>query len=123
LATAFEGHLLGDNAYWPRGPKRDELAQQGVHVTAENVLAAYANVHYDKRTRQPYGSIDLFIEGITAEGKALRAKALERVLSPEDRAIASGASNAGYHYMGSGKIMAQIGKVFAEAMQEGAGRD
>lgn len=36
LATAFEGHLLGDNAYWPRGSKREELARKGIHVTAES---------------------------------------------------------------------------------------
>jgi len=29
-----------------------------------------------------------------------------------------GASNGGYHYLGSAKIMAQIGKAFAEAMLE-----
>lgn len=36
LETAFEGHLLGDNAYWPRKPKREELARKGIHVTAES---------------------------------------------------------------------------------------
>jgi hypothetical protein len=85
-----------------------------------NVLAAYANVHYDRKTGDPYASIDLFIEGITKEGRERREKALEEVLSPRDRAVAAGASNAGYHYMGSGKIMAQIGKAFAEAMHAGA---
>jgi alpha-galactosidase len=91
--------------------------------TGVNVLAAYANVHYDRRTGAPYASTDLFIEGITRAGKELRAKALEKVFSAGDKAIADGASNAGYHYMGSGKIMAQIGKAFAEAMQAGAGTE
>lgn len=36
LETAFRGQLLGDNAYWPRPSKREELAQQGIHVTAES---------------------------------------------------------------------------------------
>jgi hypothetical protein len=40
------------------------------------------------------------------------------VFSAEDRAVANGASNAGYHYMGSAKIMAQIGKSFAEAVDQ-----
>ena len=31
---------------------------------------------------------------------------------------ADGDSNAGYHYMGSAKIMAQIGQAFAEAVHE-----
>jgi len=81
-----------------------------------NVLAAYANVHYDRRTTEPFASIDLFIEGITNEGRARFEKSLETVISPEERRIAAGSSNAGYHYMGSAKIMAQIGKAFAEAM-------
>lgn len=33
-----------------------------------------------------------------------------------DREVLKGASNQGYHYLGSAKIMAQIGKAFAEAM-------
>jgi hypothetical protein len=36
--------------------------------------------------------------------------------SPRDLEILKGSSNAGYHYNGSGKIMAQIGKGFAEAI-------
>jgi len=46
---------------------------------------------------------------------------LEQVFSAEDKAIADGASNAGYHYMGSAKIMAQIGRAFAEAAVELSG--
>jgi hypothetical protein len=41
---------------------------------------------------------------------------LEEVLPLKDREILKGASNGDYHYMGSAKIMAQIGKAFAEAM-------
>ena len=41
--------------------------------------------------------------------------ASEDVLSPKDREILKGASNAGYHYFGSAKIFAQMGKAFAEA--------
>ena len=83
-----------------------------------NVLAAYASVHYERKTAEPYGSIDLFIEGIAPEGRQRLTQALEQVFSAEDRATANGASNAGYHYMGSAKIMAQIGKAFAEAVDQ-----
>jgi alpha-galactosidase len=39
------------------------------------------------------------------------------LISPEDEAYAmAGRSNAAYHYFGSAKTMAQIGKAFAEAM-------
>jgi len=42
--------------------------------------------------------------------------ALEEVLSPKDREALKGASNGGYHYFGSAKIFAQMGKAFAEAL-------
>jgi len=42
-----------------------------------------------------------------------------KVITPEDEALwKRGASNAGYHYLGSAKTMALIGKAFAEAMVE-----
>jgi alpha-galactosidase len=40
---------------------------------------------------------------------------LEEVLSAKDREALKGASNGGYHYFGSAKIFAQMGKAFAEA--------
>lgn len=34
LRTTFQGHLLGDNAYWPKADKRDALTRQGITVAA-----------------------------------------------------------------------------------------
>jgi hypothetical protein len=34
LKTTFCGHLLGDNAYWPKRAKREALARQGITVAA-----------------------------------------------------------------------------------------
>ena len=43
----------------------------------------------------------------------------DKLITPEDEALwKSGASNAGYHYLGCAKTFAQIGKAFAEAMAE-----
>ncbi len=118
----LNGHKIHTYIWW-----KDEPYYRAIMLTENetkylkkgvNVLAAYANVHYDRQTAEPYGSIDLFIEGITPEGSKQLTRALERVFSAEDRAIADGASNAAYHYMGSAKIMAQIGKAFAEAIDE-----
>ena len=81
-----------------------------------NVLAAYANDQYDRDSGPRYASIDLAIEGITKADKEKLERKLEEVLPLADREILKGASNAGYHYLGSAKIMAQIGKAFAEAM-------
>ena len=46
------------------------------------------------------------------------AKFREELYTPRELEILKGSSNAQYHYNGSAKIMAQIGKGFAEAMAE-----
>jgi hypothetical protein len=35
LKTSFKGHLLGDNAYWPKDEMRSRLHKKGVTVTAQ----------------------------------------------------------------------------------------
>jgi hypothetical protein len=118
----LNGHKIHTYIWWKNQPYYRAIMlteNETKHLKrGVNVLAAYANVHYDKQTAEPYASIDLFLEGMTPEGSRQLAHALEQVFSAEDRAIAAGASNAGYHYMGSAKIMAQIGKAFAEAAHE-----
>ena len=42
----------------------------------------------------------------------------KKTLTARDHEVLKGITNAGYHYNGSGKIMAQIGKAFAEAAVE-----
>ena len=44
------------------------------------------------------------------------AKFKAELYTPRELEVLKGSSNAGFHYNGSGKIMAQIGKGFAEAM-------
>jgi hypothetical protein len=80
------------------------------------VLAAYTNDQYGPNTPEHYAALDLRIEGITHADREKLDRALEEVCSTKDRETLKGASNAGYHYMGSAKILGQIGKAFAEAM-------
>lgn len=82
----------------------------------KNVLAAYANDQYDLNSPEHYAAIDLRIEGITKADQEKLDLALEEVLSPKEREVLKGASNGGYHYLGSAKIFAQMGKAFAEAL-------
>ena len=49
---------------------------------------------------------------------AALAKFRAELYSPKELEILKGSSNAEYHYNGSAKIMAQIGKGFAEALQK-----
>jgi len=82
----------------------------------KNVLAAYANDQYDLQSPEHYAAIDLRIECITKAEQEKLDLALEEVLSPQDREVLKGSSNGGYHYLGSAKIFAQMGKAFAEAL-------
>ena len=82
----------------------------------KNVLAVYANDQYDLDSPEHYAAIDARIEGITKADQEKLDLALEEVLSPKDREALEGASNGGYHYFGSAKIFAQMGKAFAEAL-------
>ena len=40
-----------------------------------------------------------------------------KLFTARDRELLKGITNADYHYKGSAKIMAQIGKAFAEALE------
>jgi hypothetical protein len=92
-------------------------AEQVKHLKkGTNVLAVYANDQYDLNSPEHYAAIDVRIEGITKADQAKLDLALEDVLSPKDREALKGASNGGYHYFGSAKIFAQMGKAFAEAL-------
>lgn len=53
-----------------------------------------------------------------AELKDAMGKFEAELFTDREREAMKGITNAGYHYLGSAKIMAQIGKGFAEAVQE-----
>lgn len=36
LKTTFRGHLIGDNAYWPKEKMRSSLEKKGIRITAES---------------------------------------------------------------------------------------
>ena len=58
-----------------------------------------------------------------AEKAAAREKGIAEAFTPEELKRLKGVSNGGYHYLGAAKIMAPIGKAFAEALVEiNAGR-
>ena len=53
------------------------------------------------------------------EKEAARKKALDEEFKPDElKRLNRGVSNGGYHYLGAAKIMAPIGKAFAEAFVE-----
>ena len=81
----------------------------------KNVLAVYANDQYSPKSAEHFAALDAWVEGITKVDQEKLDLALEEVLSPKDREALKGASNGGYHYFGSAKIFAQMGKAFAEA--------
>ena len=53
-----------------------------------------------------------------AERTEARKKAMEENFKADELKQIKGFSNGGYHYLGAAKIMAPIGKAFAEAVNE-----
>jgi alpha-galactosidase len=118
----LNGQKIHTYIWWADKPQYGSLVlkeEQIKHLKkGKNVLAVYANDQYEEKSPERYAAIDLRIEGITKADQAKFDLALEEVLSPKDREALKGASNGGYHYFGSAKILAQIGKAFAEALQK-----
>jgi len=110
-----------DARYRPIGlnDEHEKLLRKG-----KNVLAVMTWAEYERKTGKPFNAVDAWIEGITEQdlghfnSEAYERKLMLTVLEPAEIAPYQGMSNAGYHYLGSGKIMAQIGEAFAEAMVE-----
>jgi alpha-galactosidase len=116
----LNGHKIHTYIWWMDNPYYRSIVLEKEEITflkkGKNVLTAYANDQYGNNSPEHYAAIDVRIEGITKADQAKLDLALEEVLSPKDREILKGASNGGYHYLGSAKIFAQMGKAFAEAL-------
>ena len=116
----LNGQKIHTYIWWQDKPQYGSIVlgkEQIKHLKkGKNVLAAYANDQYDLNSPEHYAAIDLRIEGITKADQEKLDLALEEVLSPKDREALKGSSNGGYHYLGSAKIFAQMGKAFAEAL-------
>ena len=122
----LNGHKIHTYIWWKDEPHYRPIPLDPEHVkhlrNGKNVLAVYANAEYDRRTKAAFGTIDLAIEGITKKGmdyvnsQTYIDRQMQKVCTPREAKIIMGASNGGYHYLGSAKILGQIGKAFAEAM-------
>jgi hypothetical protein len=116
----LNGHKIHTYIWWQERPVYGSIVlgkDQLKHLKkGKNVLAVYANDQYGKDSPKRYAGIDMRIEGITQAEQERLDLALEEVLPPKDREALKGASNGGYHYFGSAKIFAQMGKAFAEAL-------
>jgi hypothetical protein len=64
----LNGHLIHTYVWWKDMPHYRTIVLDAGHVRhlkqGTNVLAAYANIEYDRRTQEPSGQMDLFIEGL-----------------------------------------------------------
>jgi alpha-galactosidase len=116
----LNGQKIHTYIWWQDKPQYGSIVleeEQIKHLKkGKNVLAVYANDQYDLESPEHYAAVDVWIEGITQADQEKLDLALEEVLSPKDREALKGASNGGYHYFGSAKIFAQMGKAFAEAL-------
>jgi alpha-galactosidase len=116
----LNGEKIHTYIWWQDQPQYRAIvleAEQIRHLKkGKNVLAVYANDQYGPDAPDHYGAVDVRIEGITKANQEKLDLALEEVFPPKDREALKGASNGGYHYFGSAKIFAQMGKAFAEAL-------
>jgi alpha-galactosidase len=116
----LNGEKIHAYIWWLDGPQYRSIVLEPEQIRhlrkGKNVLAVYANDQYEPESPDRYGAIDVRIEGIRKADEKKLELALEEVLSPKDREALNGASNGGYHYFGSAKIFAQMGKAFADAL-------
>ena len=116
----LNGQKIHTYIWWQDKPQYGSIVlgkEQIKHLKkGKNVLAVYANDQYDLKSPEHYAAMDVRIEGITKADQEKLDLALEEVFSPKDKDALKGASNGGYHYFGSAKIFAQMGKAFAEAV-------
>ena len=116
----LNGQKLHTYIWWTDGPRYGSIVlekdQARLLKKGKNVLAIYANDHHDENSPEHHAALDAWIEGITKADREKLELALEDVLPPKDREALEGASDGGYHYWGSAKIFAQMGKAFAEAL-------
>lgn len=116
----LNGQKIHTYIWWQDKPQYGSIVLEKDQIQhlkkGKNVLAIYANDEYSPESPEHYAALDAWIEGITKEDQKKLDLALEKVLSPKDKEVLKGASNGGYHYFGSAKIFAQMGKAFAEAI-------
>ena len=116
----LNGQKIHTYIWWQDKPQYSSVVLEKEMIKhlkkGSNVLAVYANDQHDPDSPEHYAALDVQIEGITQADQEKLDLALEEVLSPRDREALKGASNGGYHYFGSAKIFAQMGKAFAEAI-------
>ena len=116
----LNGQKIHTYIWWQDSPRYGSIVLKNEQIKylkkGKNVLAAYANDQYDLKSPEHYAAIDLRVEGITKADQEKLDLALEEIFSHKDKEILKGASNGGYHYLGSAKIFAQMGKAFAEAI-------
>jgi alpha-galactosidase len=115
----LNGQKIHTYIWWQDSPRYGSIVLKNEQIKylkkGKNVLAAYANDQYDLKSPEHYAAMDLRVEGITKADQEKLDLALEEIFSHKDKEILKGASNGGYHYLGSAKIFAQMGKAFAEA--------
>jgi hypothetical protein len=118
----LNGQKIHTYIWWQDKPQYRSIVLDKEQTQAlkkgRNVLAVYANDQYSSDSPKHYAALDVWIEGISKADQERLDLALEQVLSPKEREALQGASNGGYHYFGSAKIFAQMGKAFADANLE-----
>lgn len=102
----FKGNVTAvlTEEYWD--PELDAVAKKRGLLNARSRALRAENKGYPEKE----GTIS------PAAQEEIMAKYGEELFTPRDLELLKGITNAQFHYLGSAKIMAQIGKAFAEAL-------
>jgi len=106
--------------------QRAQAAPAAMPEFKSNVAAVYAAKYWDHRLTPIERKLKTVSRRMKSAGRkkklsreqssALNKKLMESVLTEEERELAKGISDGGFHYLGSAKIYGRIGKAFADAM-------
>jgi hypothetical protein len=124
----LNGHKIHRYIWWRDDPHYRAIPLTDEHIQylkkGKNVLAVYTNCEYNRKSKAPFGCVDVLLEGISKENlsyvksEEYQLKLMDRYVTREEGKIIKGSSDGGYHYLGSGKMLSQIGEAFANAIYE-----
>ncbi len=106
---AFKGNVINvfSEAYWPSEIDAVQEKIAPIHSEAHKQRKALDKLELSRTERKKH------IDTINAEAR----KQIEAILSEDELFVLDhGTSNFGFHYHGSAKFFAQLGKAFAEAL-------
>jgi Domain of unknown function (DUF303). len=122
------GEREGEKNAAMRHFRKAQIAPTLLPEFRDNVVAVQTTSYWDDELDDLHEQLDKFHRTMDEEFRktpdmtqveqdAAAKRAMDEQFTPDEQKRMQGFSNGGYHYLGAAKIMAPIGKAFAEAIQ------